>query len=351
MSDHQPSPSRPSAVASAPVGAGRNALLEQVISNTAASGFDPDAWHAMERRDESMIEQEILNGSGSAKFVYQFELAGTKVAGISVIGARQLAYAYGGIQHRMIAAIEKRGALFTYTTYPHEGAAMDVKCSYVRELADEDDFYGVIIEITDIKTGNRIQVEKREFREELRRDGSMFARPHFQVIAQSKAFRNGVLSLIPQDVQLEWKEKQMRLGKGDVITASVADEKRKAVMAYAAKNAVAVNRHAIEALTLDQITGLGEAARGEGGKAAFLRSAVALGIVTVAEVVDGSTAPQEAPAPRAPRQPRQARQEAPPQPQEAQREPEPPPPVEPPHDPQTGELAPPDEDQSGLDFK
>jgi len=335
---------------------GRSPLLEQVIANTASSGFDPDAFHAMERRDESMIEQEILNGSGSAKFVYQFDLAGTKVAGISVIGARQLAYAYGGIQHRMIAAIEKRGALFTYTTYPHEGAAMDVKCSYVRELADEDDFYGVIVEITDIKTGNRIQVEKREFREERRRDGSTFARPHFQVIAQSKAFRNGVLSLIPQDVQLAWKEKQMTLGKSEVITASVADEKRRAVMAYAAKNAIPVNRHAIEALTLDQITGLGDAARGEGGKAGFLRAAAALRIVTVTDATEAPPAPQEAPAPRAPRQSRQTRQEAPPPPVE--REPDPIPPAEEPHDHETGELLPPgegaaghDEDQSGLDFK
>ena len=122
--------------------------------------------------------------------------------------------------------------------------------------------------------------------------------------------------------------------------------------AYAAKNAIAVNRHAIEALTLDQITGLGEAARGEGGKAGFLRSAVALGIVTVTDVADGSAAApqtaQEAPKERKPRQPRQ---EAPPPPQEAQREPEPPPPVEEAHDPETGELAPPDEDQSGLVFK
>jgi len=352
MSDHQPSPSRPAAVASPASPAGRSSLLEQVISATAAGGgFDAEAFHVMEKRDESLIEQEILSGSGSAKFVYQFPLQGSTVSGISVVGARHLAYHYGGLQHRMIASIEKRGALFVYTTYPHDGTGMKVDTSYLHDLAGEDDFYGVLIEMTDAKKGNRIQVEKRETRTEKKRDGTFFERPHFQVIAQSKAYRNAVLALVPQDVQLQWKELQMKLGKGEVVTASVADEKRSGVLRYAAAQGIAINRQGLEALTLDQITGLGDAARGEGGKAGFVRAAVALGIVTVADGVDGSAVPQEAPKERAARQPRQPRQEAPPPPQEAQREPEPPPPVEEAHDPQTGELLPQGDDQSGLEFK
>jgi len=354
MSDHQPSPSRPAAVASPASPAGRSSLLEQVIATTAASGgFDADAFHVMERRDESLIEQEILSGSGSAKFVYQFPLQGSTVSGISVVGARHLAYHYGGLQHRMIASIEKRGALFVYTTYPHDQSGMDVKTSYVHDLADEDDFYGVLIEMTDVKKGNRIQVEKRETRTERKRDGGTFERPHFQVIAQSKAYRNAVLALVPQDVQLQWKEQQMRLGKGEVVTASVADEKRGAVMRYAAAQGIAVNRQGIEALTLDQITELGDAAR-SGDKGAFLRAAVALGIATVAAVADGAPqAAQEPPKERAPRQPRQPKQEAPPPPVKAQ-EPEPaeePPPVDEGYDPDTGEVAPADGAGGELDFK
>jgi len=357
MSDHsQPSPSRPAAVASSPSGVGRSPLLEQVIAATASSGFDADAWHVMERRDESLIEQEILAGSASAKFVYSFPLQGSTVNGVSVVGARHLAYHYGGLQHRMIASIEKRGALHIYTTYPHDGTGMKVETSYLHDLAGEDDFYGVLIEMTDVKKGNRIQVEKRESRTEKKRDGGTFDRPHFQVIAQSKAYRNAVLALVPQDVQLQWKEMQLKAGKGEVVTASVADEKRAGVLRYAAAQAIAINRQALEALTLDQISGLGEAARGEGGRAGFLRAAAALRIVTVTDATEAPPAPQEAPAPRAPRQSRQTRQEAPPPPVE--REPDPIPPAEEPHDHETGELLPPgegaagpDEDQSGLDFK
>jgi len=312
----------------------------------------------MERRDESLIEQEILSGSASSKFVYSFSLSSGPVSGISVVGARHLAYHYGGLQHRMIGSIEKRGALFVYTTYPHDGTGMKVETSYLHDLAGEDDFYGVLIEMTDVKKGNRIQVEKRESRTERKRDGGTFERPHFQVIAQSKAYRNAVLALVPQDVQLQWKEMQLKAGKGEVVTASVADEKRAGVLRYAAAQAIAINRQALEALTLDQITGLGDAARGEGGKAAFLRAAAALRIVTVDGAEDAPAAPKDAPPPRPARQPRQTRQEAPPPPVEAQREPEPPPPADEPHDHETGELLPPgegaagpDDDQSGLDFK
>lgn len=311
----------------------------------------------MEKRDESLIEQEILNGSGSAKFVYQFPLQGSTVSGISVVGARHLAYHYGGLQHRMIASIEKRGALFVYTTYPHDGGGMKVETSYLHDLADEDDFYGVLIEMTDQKKGNRIQVEKRETRTERKRDGGTFERPHFQVIAQSKAYRNAVLALVPQDVQLQWKEAQMRLGKGEVVTASLADEKRAGVLRYAAAQGIAINRQGLEALTLDQITGLGDAARGEGGKAGFLRSAVALGIVTVAEVVDGggAAAPQAAQEPARERKPRQPRQEAPPPPVKAQEAPDaPPPPPDDGYDRETGEVRPPAAGDAGrgeLDFE
>ena len=50
-----------------------------------AGGFDVDAWHVMEERDDALIADEILNGPGSSKFVYNFEIMpGTKAAGFVV---------------------------------------------------------------------------------------------------------------------------------------------------------------------------------------------------------------------------------------------------------------------------
>ena len=344
MSDHaHASPGRPVAVAAPASPAGQRSLLEQVIQSTTAGGFDPDAWHVLDKRDDTLIEQDLLSGSGSSKFVYSFSLQGTNVVGVSVVGARHLAYHYGGLRHRMIASTEKRGALFTFITYPGDGAGMRVETSYLHDLADEDDFYSCLIEMEDVKKGNRIQVEKRETRREKKRDGGTFERPHFQVIAQSKAYRNAVLALVPQDVQLQWREQQLKLGKGEVVTASVADEKRNGVLRYAAGKGIGINRQALEALTLDQLSGLGDAARE--GDGAFRRSALALGILVAGEPTEApgeapaASAPPADPKPRQPRQPRQAAPERvaePPPPRE-----EPPPPADDGYGPETGEVLPP----------
>ena len=238
----------------------RMKTLEAVRSATGGD-FDAEAWHVIEQRDNALISDEILNGSGSNKFVYSFSVSGKEVAGISVIGARHLAAAYGGIKHRMIASVQKIGALHTFTSYPQPGMPMNVQCAVVSELEGEDDYYGAIVEISDIKTGNSIQVEKRETRYERRRDGSKFERPHYSVIAQSKAYRNGVLAIISQDVQMKWKLEMLTLGKEDVITTSVMDEKRAGILRFAASKGQSVDRRAIEALTIPQISGLSDAAK------------------------------------------------------------------------------------------
>jgi hypothetical protein len=255
--------------------------LEAVRSVT--GGFDVDAWHVMNERDNALIEDEILHGAGSSTFVYQFEIQGKAIAGISVIGARHLAAHYKGLQHRIVASMEKIGALFTFVAYPGEHP-MSVSASVVAELADEPDFYAAVVEMTDLKTGNRIQSERREARVEYRRDGSSYERPNYATIAQSKAYRNAVLALIPQDVVITWREAMLRLKKTETITASVLDEKRASVVRFAAQRALALDRQAVEALTLDQISGLGDAAR-EGRLPAFVEAARALGL----EVAQGET--------------------------------------------------------------
>ncbi len=97
---------------------GQVATLDAV--RTMTGGFDVDAWHVMEERDNALIADEILHGPGSSKFVYSFAIAGQRepVSGISVVGARHLAAHYKGLKHRVVAAIQKTGALFTFTSYP-----------------------------------------------------------------------------------------------------------------------------------------------------------------------------------------------------------------------------------------
>jgi hypothetical protein len=252
------------------------------VKQAAGSGFDADVWHVIEARDSALIADEVLNGAGSSKFVYQFEIQGKPTAGISVVGARHLASAYGGIKHRILASVQKIGSLFTFTSYPQPGMPMNVHCQVIPELEDEDDFYSAIVEITDIKTGNSIQAEKRESRYEVKRNGSRYEKPHYATIAQSKAYRNGVLAIIPQDVQMTFKLKMLGLGQDEVITGSIMDEKRSGVLRFAAAKGLTVDRRAVEALTMDQIAGLSDAARV--GQTDFTSSAQALGVMQGAEV-------------------------------------------------------------------
>jgi hypothetical protein len=185
---------------------------------------------------------------------------------------------------------------------------MSVSASVVAELADEADFYAAVVEMTDLKTGNKIQTERRESRVEFRRDGTSYERPNYATIAQSKAYRNAVLALIPQDVVIQWREAMLKLKKTETITASVIEEKRSNVLRFAAQRALALDRHAVEALTLDQIAGLGDAAR-DGQLPAFVEAARALGLQVGQEAAtEASAPPKSTPAQQSPPQPQESRQ-------------------------------------------
>ncbi len=229
-----------------------------------SSGFDIDMFHAMERRDNTLVADDILRGTLSGAFTYSFPIAGKEVQGVSVIGARHIAAKYGALRHRIVASMEKRGARVTFQTYPFEKTPMSMQVSFLREIADEPDFYKVVIEMTDLKTGYSFQTEKSEDRFEQRsaqNGGTFYERPNFQTIAQSKAFRNGVLAVIPQDVLIEFKAECLRLNKNADLTANIMDDKRRAVVGYAARNGIAVDRTAVDVLTFDQINGLADATR------------------------------------------------------------------------------------------
>jgi hypothetical protein len=255
------------------------------ILDAVPSKFDPDIFHVMDRTDDALIADEILNGAKSKDFVYSFKIQGSEVSGISVIGAAQLAYEYGGIQHRLVASLEKKGAMLFVTSFPAEGVPYDYRVVRAHELADEDDFYKVVVEVKNIKRGNSVQIEKTETRLERRRDGSTFERPHYQVIAQSKARRNGILSVIPQDVQARFETDCLKLGNSADITSNVLDEKRAAVLAFATAKGLPLEREPVFKLGMAQITGLSDAARE--GLPAFTNACIGIGLLQLA-AVDGA---------------------------------------------------------------
>lgn len=258
--------------------------------------FDIDAFHVMDRRDNALIEDELLHGAVSRRFVYRFKIQDTEVTGISVIGARHLAAQYGGLKHRIVASVSKNGTMFTFMSYPQPGMPMSVSCSTVPELGDEPDFYSAIVEVQDIKTGNSVQMESQESRFAARRDGSLYERPHFAKIAQAKAYRNAILSLIPQDAQLQWKARALELGENVVLTQDVLQEKRDGVLRYAAQHGIPIARPALAAIGFDQISGLADSARA-GSLPAFRASLASLGLTASQDTAE--LAPPASPPPPA----------------------------------------------------
>lgn len=286
---------------------GRGQFMESIVQQASGRTFDPDMVIVMERRDDALISDEILHGGASQKYVYSFRIGRTTVTGISVVGARELAYHYGGLQHDIIASTSKVGELLIMTQYPGEGVEYDVKYRRVPDIADLPDFYEVIVRIKDIKKGSTTVARKREYAMETRSEETLrenpqlpekFARPHYETIAESKAYRNAMLNLIPQEVQLKWKDLMLAAGKTEIVTEGVIDEKRSGVLRFAAKHAIGVDRQALESLTFEQIAGLSDAAR-EGKADGFAASARGLGIVvgtdepdrTQRRVVDAPKAP------------------------------------------------------------
>lgn len=247
------------------------ALLAQPMRG---SRFDADAYHAMQARDSALIADSVLNGYSGKEYVYEMTIKGERVTGISVVGARALAAEYKGIKTRIVSAIDKTGPLFVMRTF--DPPTMSVQ--HIPELADQMDFYEVVVEVQDLKTGNSIQQRKKEDKCGRKRDGGLFERPHFDVIAEAKAFRNGVLAIIPQDVVSQFEQKALSAGnKGSVQTKA---DRIAGLLRFAASKGVAVIRSAIEELTSDQIDGIGQAARES--VESFRRAAVALGIAEIA---------------------------------------------------------------------
>ena len=237
----------------------------------APSQFNPDAWHAMQARDDQLIRDSILHGYIGKEYVYKFNISGKPVTGVSVVGARELASQYGGIKHRIVASVDKTGSLFVFKSFE----PLAVQASIIPQLAEEEDFYEVVIEISDLKTGNSIQVRKKETKLEKRQNGSTYERPHFDVIAESKAFRNGILSIVPQSVIKEFEDRALRSGgASDELTI---DQLREGALKFCGKHGIAINRQGLNGLTFAELQGLGSAAAA--GVDVFRDSAESMGLL------------------------------------------------------------------------
>jgi len=240
-------------------------------------GFNAEAWHAMQARDDQLIRDSVLHGYTGKEYVYQFKISGQMVNGVSVVGARELASHYGGIKSRIVASVDKTGSLFVFKSFE----PLAIQAQVIPQLADEDDFYEVVMEITDIKTGNSLQVRKKESKKERRRDSSgYYERSHYDVIAESKAFRNGVLAIIPQNVIAEFERRA--LSAGNTSIEKTIDEYRQGVVAYATKHAIPIDRHSVSELTYAEISGLGSAYKES--IEAFQNAAESLGVLRQEQV-------------------------------------------------------------------
>jgi len=274
-----------------------NDVFQQLLARPLASSFDPDAYHVMQERDNALIRDELMHGTASKAFVYQFKISGSTVSGISVVGARELASQYKGIKSRIVATVEKRGALFIFRSFN----PLNIETRVLHELETDDDFYECVMEVSDIKTGNSIEVRKKESKMEKRSNGSGFyERPHYDVIAESKAYRNGVLSVLPQSVIKDFQARC--LAAGSVSEEKTIDQLREGALKHAAKHGIALSRNGLADLSYAELQGLGAAAAT--GNDAFKKSAEALGVLAMSGA-DRTTG--EIPPPAAPRPPAAAR--------------------------------------------
>ena len=234
--------------------------------------FSSEAWHAMSERDNQLIADSILHGYAGEEYIYSFNVNGSPVEGVSVIGARELAAQYGGIQARLQSSADKAGSLIVTKSY---GATLAVDTRIIPQIEDDDDWYECVIEVSDIKTGNSITIRKKEFKSGTRKDGTKFPREHYDTIAESKAYRNGVLAIIPQSTIKKFKEKCRQAGRvGEELTR---DQILDGLLAWSAKHQVSVDRKALQKLTYNELRALG--ANTKEGQAVFRAAAAAAGVL------------------------------------------------------------------------
>jgi len=134
---------------------------------------DAELYLAMEKRDEGQIVA-ALEGRYLEDFVYEMEVSGRKVTGLSWIGIQEASREYGGIECKLL------------------------------EERSTDLHIIVTIEAKDIKTGSvRIGRSKQPHRMKLK-SGKFVTDDFCDVKAISKAQRNAIRQLLPQTLLKQW---------------------------------------------------------------------------------------------------------------------------------------------------
>jgi hypothetical protein len=124
------------------------------------------AFAEFDRADDQLILQE-LSGELADVYVYQFEIEGKKITGLSWPGAKEAARLYGGIQ-----------------------------CTIINE-SETDKYIKYTIEAKDVRTASSRLGTYRQAKTYRTRDGQIKETQHVDQLALSKAQRNAISALLP----------------------------------------------------------------------------------------------------------------------------------------------------------
>jgi hypothetical protein len=108
------------------------------------------------------------------------------------------------------------------------------------------------------------------------RSGDLYEKPHYTTIAESKAYRNAILSLIPKDVQEVFKQECIKAGESVDMTKNLMEEKRKNCLNYALNKGILIDSNKLNKLTWDELNELSGIAKE--GVELFRNSLIKLGM-------------------------------------------------------------------------
>ena len=100
-----------------------------------------------------------------------------------------------GIQCRVVLTTEKVGGTYIITTYPAPGIPGSIATAEIPGTAHRPDFYRVSVEVADARRGASVQVEAEHDTPADPRNNA-----DARATTLSRAFRDGVLALVPHDV-------------------------------------------------------------------------------------------------------------------------------------------------------
>ena len=141
-----------------------------------------------------------------------------------------------------------------------------------------------------------------EMRWDTARDGKPYQNRHFATVAQAKAFRNAIEHVLPQDVVLAFVNNILEFRgenkNGKTEVGGHLQDTRAKLRRYATSNGITIDVGALERQPLENLAGLGDAARA--GRVEFIAALTAAGLfLSAADAPPPKQAPKAAGAPAA----------------------------------------------------